>query len=127
MKTWKILLISLSIPAVAIVVIGYFAFFYTAHLDEKRIHGENATAIWYNTSEITFGNEWVDLEKDGRSENVLRADFIGHSFGIDSIYFDKDTVIIRASPHFHLYDFKPYQMGYHIRVDTTSLPDRVHW
>ena len=42
-------------PAVAIVVIEYFAFFYTAHLDEKRVHGENATAIWYFTSDISFG------------------------------------------------------------------------
>ena len=104
-----------------------YAFFYTAHLDEKQIHGKDVTVLWYYTSDITFGNEWVNLETNGRSENVLKADYIGHSYGIDSIYFDKDTVIIRADSHFHLYDFKPYHMGYHIRVDTTSLPDRVHW
>lgn len=123
MKTWKILVIVL-IPCL---LLYYFGFFYERKLDEKIIHGKDVAVRWYNTSDISFGFEWVDLEKDGQSENVLRADFIGHAYGIDSIYFEKDTVIIRASRYFHLYDFKPYKMGYHIRVDTTSIHDRVQW
>lgn len=84
------------------------------HLDEKIFKSKDITVKWYRKSDITSGHDFIDLERWGYTENILKAN-IG---GIYDVKISGDTIIIRALPEIGIYDLVAKKYECYIKLDT---------
>jgi hypothetical protein len=98
-----------------ILIIFAFCISCDKHLDEKIFKSKDITVKWYRISEISSAHDFIDLERWGYTNNILRA----NPYGIYDIKILGDTIIIKALPEIGIYDLVARKNGCYIKLDTT--------
>jgi hypothetical protein len=87
------------------------------HLREKVIENNGITVRWYQISSITTIHEFVDIQRDGWTHNIMEA----NDAVIENVVINRDTVIIKATPGRPIYSLSSYVQRTYIRLDTSML------
>lgn len=85
------------------------------HLNEKVFKSKDIAVKWYRISEITNGHDYIDIERWGYVENILKA----NSDNIYDVIISGDTIFIQALPEIVIYDLAAKKYGCFIKLDTT--------
>jgi hypothetical protein len=85
------------------------------HIDEKTYQSKDITVKWYKVSTITSGHDFIDLERWGYTDNIMKAN-IG---GIYDVKIIGDTILIKTLPHIGIYDLVAKKNECYIKLDST--------
>ncbi|WP_338378931.1 hypothetical protein [uncultured Flavobacterium sp.] len=98
-----------------ILIIFTFCVSCDKRLDEKVFKSKDITVKWYRISEISSGHDFIDLERWGNTENILKA----NTDGIYDVEITGDTIIIKALPEIGIYELAAKKNECYIKLDTT--------
>jgi len=85
------------------------------HLDEKIYQSKDITVKWYRVSNISSGHDFIDLERWGHTDHIMKA----NTGGIYDVKIIGDTILIRALPQIGIYDLVAMKNECYIKLDTT--------
>jgi hypothetical protein len=85
------------------------------HLDEKVFKSKDITVKWYRVSGISSGHDYIDLERWGYTDNIMKA----NTGGIYDVKISGDTIIIKALREIGIYDLAAKKNECYIKLDTT--------
>ena len=105
----------MKIYQIFIILILTFCISCENHLDEKVIKSKDITIKWYRVSEISSGHDFIDLERWGYTNNIMKA----NTNGIYDVKISGDTIIIKVLPEIGIYDLVARKNGCYIKLDTT--------
>ena len=106
---------SLLQPFLSLTLISCSAITADKHLDEKTFKGGDIIVKWYHISRITTVHDYVDIERWGRTKNIMEA----NTDGIYDILIKGDTVTVQTTKDLLVYDLTAKALNCHIKLDTS--------
>jgi hypothetical protein len=85
------------------------------HLDIRTFKSKDITINWYRISTITTIHDYVDLERWGHTENILKA----NTNDLYDILIDGDTIMIQTLPSILIYDLATIKLGCIVKLDSS--------
>lgn len=100
---------------ILIIIIVIFCISCDKHLNEKIFKSNDTTVKWYRVSTITSGHDYIDLERLGKTYNIIKA----NPNSIYDVEISGDTIIIKSLPEIVIYDLVAKKNNCYIKLDTT--------